>query len=416
MNDENLYHRKVLISISERQLLGEGKKRTFVLKSTSMVNKTNTASISNEKSKPIKPLAFYLPQYHPIPENDQWWQKGFTEWTNVGKAKPLFKGHNQPLLPKDLGYYDLRIPEVRAQQAEMAKEYGVYGFVYYHYWFGNGKQVLQRIAEEVLKSKEPDFPFCFCWANETWSGIWHGLSKRILAEQTYPSKQDIEQHFNYLLPFFRDERYIKVNNKPVFIVYNSEHLQENNSKYLHYFQELAIKAGFDGVYLISSHLNKEDGIKFKEMGYYGKISYAFNDAWYNSKNINRTFINRKLEKYYRHILKKEYHILRIQDANEITEALSFKSTDVDTYPQILPNWDNTPRSGKRGSIIINPTSENFEKQIHKSLDFMKAQDLQENFLFIKSWNEWAEGNILEPDMTNGYMYLETLKKILKYRS
>ncbi|SKB45218.1 Glycosyltransferase WbsX [Sphingobacterium nematocida] len=358
----------------------------------------------------IKPLAFYLPQFHPIPENDQWWQKGFTEWTNVGKAKPLFKGHNQPLLPKDLGYYDLRVPEVRRQQAQMAKEYGVHGFVYYHYWFGNGKQVLERVAAEVLSSQEPDFPFCFCWANETWSGIWHGLNNRILVEQTYPGTKDIQQHFDYLLPFFKDERYIKVDNKPVFIIYNSTHLHENSDGYLHNLQELAIQAGFKGLYLISSHLNKEDATKFSKLGYDGKISYAFHKAWYNSKNVNHTFLNRQIKKYRKYITKKEHHILRIQDSNEIVDSMCFEPTDVHTYPQILPNWDNTPRSGKRGSIIINSTAENFEKQIKKSLDFISSQTLPENFLFIKSWNEWAEGNILEPDMTNGYLFLESLKK------
>ncbi len=177
--------------------------------------------------KNIQFLAYYLPQYHPIPENDEWWGKGFTEWTNVAKAKPLFKGHYQPILPADLGFYDLRVPEVQQAQAKLAQEYGIDGFIYYQYWFGNGKKLLEKPAENMLKNKKVDFPFCFCWANETWKGIWHGLDNpNVLIEQTYQGESGYVEYFNYLLPFFNDERYIKVDNKPMFHVYKLQDIPD----------------------------------------------------------------------------------------------------------------------------------------------------------------------------------------------
>ena len=165
----------------------------------------------------IRPIAMYLPQFHPIPENDDWWGKGFTEWTNVAKAKPLFKGHYQPHLPADLGFYDLRIPEVGEAQAQLARNYGIYGFCYYHYWF-NGKQLLNRPVDEVLNSGNPDFPFCLCWANENWSKRWNGSENDILIKQKYSSKDDLN-HIKFLIQYFKDSRYIKINDRPLFIIY-----------------------------------------------------------------------------------------------------------------------------------------------------------------------------------------------------
>src|SRR5208283_1156501 len=170
-------------------------------------------------SLPARLIALYLPQYHPIPENDEWWGKGFTEWTNVVKAKPSFRGHRQPHIPADLGFYDLRVPETRIAQAELALEYGIGGFCYWHYWFGEGKKLLEKPFEEVLKSGEPDFPFCLAWANESWTGVWHGSPDKVLREQTYPGSNDDEAHFYYLLTAFRDSRYLKVDDRPIFYVY-----------------------------------------------------------------------------------------------------------------------------------------------------------------------------------------------------
>ena len=166
-------------------------------------------------NKKARLIAFYLPQFHPIPENDEWWGKGFTEWTNVAKARPLFRGHHQPLVPADLGFYDLRVPETREAQASLAREYGIEAFCYYHYWFA-GKRILERPFDEVLASGQPDFPFCLCWANQSWTGVWHGAPNKVLIEQTYPGQDDHRRHFEYLLPAFADRRYLRVEGKPVF--------------------------------------------------------------------------------------------------------------------------------------------------------------------------------------------------------
>lgn len=367
-------------------------------------------------SNNIKPLAFYLPQYHPVPENDEWWGKGFTEWTNVTKAKPLFEGHEQPLLPADLGYYDLRVAEVREQQAQMAKDYGVYGFIYYHYWFGNGKQLLERVAQEVLETKKPDFPFCFCWANETWSGIWHGLSNKILVEQVYPSEQDLEDHFNYLLPFFRDERYIKVDNNPVLIIYDALDIEEKAPNYLNTFRNLAKKNGFEDLYIIASN-KTEDNYNYKLIGYQAKISDAFLRAWRPYMN-KKEFITAK--KYYTNRIKGVLGLktnlaprpVDIQNAEDVVNDLQFTETNVCTFPCIIPNWDNTPRSGTRGIILGNNSPEIFAKQVEKAKKYLEEKQYPEQFLIVKSWNEWAEGNILEPDTKNGLGYLKAFKKII----
>ncbi|MDQ1159698.1 hypothetical protein QE422_000066 [Chryseobacterium sp. SORGH_AS 447] len=366
--------------------------------------------------KKIKPLAFYLPQYHPIPENDEWWGKGFTEWTNVGKAKPLFEGHEQPLCPGELGYYDLRVPEVREQQAQMAKDYGVYGFIYYHYWFGNGKQLLERIANEVLESGKPDFPFCFCWANETWSGRWHGLDKKILAEQIYPSQEDLADHFNYLLPFFKDRRYIKVDGKPVLVIYDPSDLDEKAPDYLSKFRTLAKENGFDDLYIMASN-KQPDHLDYRQMGYDGKISHAFQKAWipYIQK---REYISSA--DYYKKRIKgilgiKEKHTPKVnrQDITAIADEMQFINANVETFPMVLSNWDNTPRSGYNGVILTNNSPLIFRRQLHKAVDFLEKENHSEPFLILKSWNEWAEGNILEPDLKNGFSYIEEVKQIIK---
>lgn len=366
--------------------------------------------------KKIKPLAFYLPQYHPVPENDEWWGKGFTEWTNVAKAKPLFEGHEQPIYPADLGYYDLRLPEVREQQAQMAKDYGVHGFIYYHYWFGNKKQLLERVAKDVLNTGKPDFPFCFCWANETWSGIWHGLSEKILAQQVYPDEKDLIAHFEYLLPFFKDDRYIKVDNKPVFIIYDPNHLYEGDPHYISKFRELAKENGFDDLYIMASNKLRDDLLDYKTLGYDGKISNAFQKAW-GPYIEAKEYISHY--KYYKNRIKgligikrKKQQQVRMQDASLVVNDLKFEEKNIPTFPCVLPNWDNTPRSGYRGIILTNNSPALFEKQIEKAVEYLEDKEYPEPFLIIKSWNEWAEGNILEPDRKNGFAYLETLKKTL----
>ena len=201
-------------------------------------------------------IAFYLPQFHPIPENDKWWGTGFTEWTNVAKARPLFPGHYQPRMPADLGFYNLRLPEVRAAQAKLAREAGIEGFCYWHYWFG-GKRLLERPFNEVLISGQPDLPFCLGWANQTWSGIWHGVPSRILMEQTYPGPIDHERHFHAVLPAFHNPRYIRVRNMPVFLIYQPNELPSLPA-FIEQWQNLALRNGLQGIHFVA-HLSHPSG-------------------------------------------------------------------------------------------------------------------------------------------------------------
>ena len=194
--------------------------------------------------KRARVLAFYLPQFHPIPENDEWWGRGFTEWRNVAKARPLYGRHYQPRIPADLGMYDLRVPETRAAQADLARAYGVEAFCYWHYWFA-GRRILERPFNDVLRMKEPNFPFCLAWANQTWTGIWHGLHDKILIEQTYPGREDYIAHFRAVLPAFLDDRYVRVDGKPLFYVYVPKELP-NSREFTDLWRELALEAGFNG--------------------------------------------------------------------------------------------------------------------------------------------------------------------------
>jgi len=242
----------------------------------------------------IRPIAIYLPQFHPIPENNEWWEKGFTEWTNVTKARPRFLGHYQPHLPADLGFYDLRVPEIREQQAAMAKNVGIYGFCYYHYWF-NGKRLLERPVNEILESGKPDFPFMLCWANENWTRIWDGKNKEILMEQKY-SEEDDREHIHYLLKFvFNDPRYIKVDNKPVFCVYKSD-LLPNTKRTLAIWREEAKKVGLE-LYLCRMEVDSNEG-KEKLDGFDAAIEFQpfVSLDLYFKKKISISYLLRAVHK------------------------------------------------------------------------------------------------------------------------
>jgi hypothetical protein len=358
-------------------------------------------------------IAFYLPQYHPIPENDQWWGKGFTEWTNVAKATPLFSGHYQPRVPADLGFYDLRVPEVRMAQAEMAHEHGIEGFCYWHYWFA-GKRLLERPFAEVLKSGEPKFPFCLAWANQTWTGIWHGAPDRTLIEQTYPGIKDFKMHFYELLDSFNDERYIRINGKPVFVVYNPKGLPEPKV-FTDIWRELAIKSGLQGPYFIGniadpSWVPKENGFDASVLDSLSIIRRKIN-TFYNgykgySKLIFKKILNRSLKKLPLKIFHKPT-IYSYQDA--INVLFSHQENAFEEFPCVIPNWDNTPRSGKNGLIFHNSSPELFRTHLKEAIARVGHKDRAKRIIFIKSWNEWAEGNYLEPDLKFGRAYLDVIK-------
>ena len=371
----------------------------------------------------IQFLAYYLPQFHPIPENDKWWGKGFTEWTNVTKAKPLFEEHNQPRFPADLGYYDLRVPEIREQQAQMASDYGVDGFCYYHYWFGNGKTLLERPIQEVVKYKTPNFPFMICWANETWKGIWFGGdSKETLIEQLYPGEKDYEAHFNYLLEAFRDERYIKIDGKCLFSVYMPENIPDLNL-FVKTFRRCAKEAGIGDLYLLASRCSENWDVTGN--GFDGQVGSEFSSVRYLNGNLYQKpkYTNPLLKKISNFFSSKSPLNLNFEERTaplviEYEEVCKYllpsKKYDYDYFPCVVPDWDNTARAGNKSMVFQGSTPELWEKHLEKACEYTAENNKDNQIVFIKSWNEWAEGNYLEPDRKWGFVYLNVVKKIKEY--
>ncbi len=353
----------------------------------------------------VRAIAFYLPQFHPIPENDAWWGKGFTEWTNVAKAKPLFRGHSQPFLPSDLGFYDLRVPEIREQQATLAKTHGIEGFCYWHYWFGNGKQLLERPFQEVLKSGKPDFPFCLGWANETWTGIWHGSPKKILIEQVYPGVEDYTDHFYSVLDAFKDKRYIKVEGKPIFPIYRPNLLPDCN-KFTSLWQSLAKKENLPGIHFIAI----SDNENFQSCGFDGSLHRSFFPVL---NKIPKKLIE-KIPKL--NLNKIKYLNTSLPSIYRYSDYVKFDSTDklsIGEYPLIIPGWDNTPRSGKNGLVFTGTSPKLFKQSVINAVSRIEHKPKEHRLLFIKSWNEWAEGNCMEPSVKFGNDFLKTFKEVVQ---
>ena len=356
-----------------------------------------------ENSK-VRIIASYLPQFHPIPENDLWWGKGFTEWTNVGKAKPLFKGHYQPRVPADLGYYDLRLPETRQAQADMAKKYGVEGFCYWHYYFGNGKRLLERPFNEVLTSGKPDFPFCLGWANHSWEDKQFNKDggNKLLIEQLYPGEQDHIEHFKTILPAFNDKRYIRVDNKPLFLIYAPFDIPQF-SDFILLWQKLAKENGLAGIHFVANTHNAKDIEILKSKGF-------------DAVNMNRLFhpISQEFSIPYRifsKIMRIVFKYGRFLDYQILSKNFHGKEDSLNyVYPSIFPNWDHSPRSGREGHIYINSSPEAFKSHVKTALQYVNHKPNQHQILFLKSWNEWAEGNYIEPDTKFGRRYLEALKE------
>ena len=353
-----------------------------------------------------RPIAIYLPQYHPIPENDEWWGKGFTEWTNVARARPLFNGHYQPHLPADLGFYDLRLPEVRQAQADMARQYGIHGFCYYHYWF-NGRRLLERPFNDVLSSGKPDFPFCLCWANETWSRTWDGKESEILMRQNYSLQDDIN-HIRSLFKTFEDYRYIRVGNKPVFIIYRPSGLP-NPRRTTDAWREEAVRSGIGDLYLCKVERFDNDisnpvqdgfdaSIKFQPDG--KDIGRRVEESWINNMRLQLTRTSNNLRNN------------QVYDYKEMVENIINKNESVayTRYPCVTPMWDNSARRNKNAFILINSTPEQYKKWLLHTICRYGYAEKDENFVFINAWNEWAEGNHLEPCQKWGHSYLEATKE------
>ncbi len=385
------------------------------------------ASSELNKMKP-RIIGLYLPQYHPIPENDEWWGKGFTEWNNVVKARPLFRGHYQPHLPADLGFYDLRLPEVREQQAELAREAGLEGFCYYHYWFGNGKQLLQRPFEEVLKSGKPDFPFCICWANHDWtSKTWEkGSSLRrdtMIMKMEY-SREDYIAHFNYLLPAFRDPRYIKVDGKPLFAVWAPRHIPDGR-EFIDLWQKLAQANGLKGIHFVGQTDNTGKALAGKKANYY-------------SADMAKEYYESVLDLGFDAVMSQGYRravALAQGRAKMMMKLLTFNSflpsySKIDyrclmdnyyveedrwenVYPTLLPQWDRTPRAGSKTEIVTGSSPDNFQLYTEKAIQLLSDKQPEHQILFLKSWNEWGEGNYVEPDQKYGHGWLEAIGNAIR---
>ena len=352
----------------------------------------------------LRTIAFYLPQFHPTPENDEWWGKGFTEWANVAKAKPLFRDHYQPHLPGDLGFYDLRLPEVREAQAALARSYGITGFCYHHYWFG-GKRMLERPFEEVLNSKKPDFPFCLSWANESWSRTWTSefSSAEILLDQTYSSEDD-RRHIQYLITAFKDKRYIRVNGRPLFLIYKVNHIGDRMTEMLKTWREELKIAGIEGLYLVSVRSPPPPGFEtsvdfFPGAGHYPTRPRIVNSLNYRlSKLFSRSRSKHKIYKY----------------AEIVDHMLEKPHPEFKQFYCPVPGWDNTARRTAAGALILHDsTPESFETWVKFCVEQTKRRfSGEEQILFINAWNEWAEGCHLEPDQKWGHEYLSALERAI----
>ena len=353
----------------------------------------------------MKILAHYLPQFHPTPENDQWWGKGFTEWTNVGKAKPFFKGHDQPKVPADLGYYDLRLEDVREQQAELAQEAGVDGFCYWHYWFGDGRQLLQMPFNEVLRTGKPVFPFCLGWANHSWyNKTWSETkwySKDLLIEQTYPGIEDIDAHFYSVLPAFKDKRYFRIKDKPLFLIYDAPNIPDVDL-FITRWNELAIKNDLMGIFFVAQADN------VTEVNSLGKFKFdALNLSLHNVPfGGQQTTFFARLKRYAKTLLTRMPNIIDYGDAiNSFYDPIMNKEN---VFPTLIPNFDHTPRSGKFGKLYCNSTPEKFANHANRILQAVKLKKPDFQVVFLKSWNEWGEGNYMEPDIKWGKAYIKAL--------
>lgn len=358
----------------------------------------------------VKILAYYLPQFHPFKENDEWWGKGFTEWTNVGKAKPLFRGHYQPKVPADLGYYDLRLPVVRQQQVELAKEAGVDGFCYWHYWFGGkGRQLMNNIIDDVLESGKPDFPFCLGWANEPWKAkLWNkdGKGDKLLMEQRYEGVDDYRAHFEYALKLFRDPRYVRIDGKPFFLIYRPQFFAEVQS-FIELWNKWIKDSGVaDGIYFVA---NLDNETEYKKW-----ISLGFNAV--TPSMWSRTDPSLKHSKFITYILQKRraYGPGPIKnDFKYICDKLLWQDNmdfNDDVIPFIIPRWDHTARSGTKGRVFVNAEPVVFEQQVLRTLENVKKK--KNKIIMLKSWNEWGEGNYMEPDLKYGHGYIKALRNAL----
>jgi hypothetical protein len=339
----------------------------------------------------VRVIAFYLPQFHPIPENDRWWGPGFTEWTNVTRAVPLYRGHDQPRRPGELGYYDLRVREVRHRQAELARKYGIHGFCYYYYWF-SGRRLLERPLELMLADHDLDFPFCLCWANESWSRRWDGSERDILIEQEY-GPDDPPRFIRDVAPILRDSRYITVDGSPMLLVYRPAVIRDVR-EVLRTWRATAAEVGLPGLHVCGVQSNDytsglEDG--FDAMVEFPPHSIPVDEITREVPDVASDFSGK---------------IFSYADVVRYCTALG-SCIRLPVYRGLMTSWDNTARRGLASHIYYDSTPEHYEVWLRRLLAYTRRHHQGDHrLLFVNAWNEWAEGAYLEPDEKHRYGYLE----------
>jgi lipopolysaccharide biosynthesis protein len=356
-------------------------------------------------SPPPQLVAFYLPQYHPIPENDEWWGEGFTDWVNVRKARALFHGHEQPHVPGELGYYDLREPAVRERQAELASEHGIAAFCYYHYWFA-GRRLLHEPLDAVLASGRPDFPFCLCWANENWTRAWDGMDDHVLMRQTY-SREDDLAHIAWLAQVFRDQRYLRIDGRPLLLVYRSRSLPDPRAT-AELWREEARRLGVGELFLARVESFPDERDDPAEIGFDAAVE--FQPDWVNQPPPLRR--GRGWDALRRLGLASNAFVsssvFRYRDLVET--ALAKPSSEYVRFPCVTPSWDNSARRAERAWITVGSSPERYERWLAESV--RRARAAGHGVVFVNAWNEWAEGNHIEPDERFGRGYLEVTERVV----
>ena len=367
----------------------------------------------------MKIIAWYLPQFHRTKENDEWWGEGFTDWTNVKRAKKYQAMQNQPRVPLDGNYYDLLDDNVKAWQVELAKKSGVYGFCMHHYWF-DGKLLLEKPVEQYLENKQLDLPFCICWANEHWTNSWAAGGYKILIEQRYGDKKQWKEHFDYLLPFFRDERYIKEDGKPFMVIYRQE-LIECLDEMIEYWQELAKEYGFPGLCMAYQGATVDFDKKFDNKSFTYDIEYQPNYAFSikREKKLGWAIrLKNTIAKFLTPIFKIDLARYGAQkllsyEYSDMWEIIcNTKPRNEKSIPGAFVDWDNSPRKGNKGSYMKNVSPEIFKKYFKRQVLNAK-NNYHSDKIFIFAWNEWAEGGYLEPDSQNGMGFLDSIREVLE---
>ncbi|BBL62211.1 glycoside hydrolase family 99-like domain-containing protein [Methanobrevibacter arboriphilus] len=365
--------------------------------------KKSSREFERKKNDP-KLIPFYLPQFHTIPENDKWWGKGFTEWTNVTQGQPQFVGHYQPHLPDELGFYDLDNTKIFKEQVSLAKKYGVYGFCFHYYWFSGGKRLLEKPIFNYLNDKSLDFPFMLCWANEPWSRRWDGSEDDILIDQKF-EESDIKKFIKDIMPFLKDKRYIKVNNCPILIIYRPHFFSKDMMlKMSEIWREYGKREGFDDLYLLHTRTGGFESNSL-DWGFDGELEFppnniSYRDTLNNEKIINPNFKGRIFD--LPKIVMKNF--IDIQENENL-------------YKTVLPSWDNTARKKNNGHVYYNSSPDFYKKWLSNAIKKTEKIHPDNKIVFINAWNEWAEGAHLEPDKKYGFAYLEaTLDALLENRS